>query len=179
MKNKSMQAAIESSFRKQVRKDRKVKSAFLLVHSEKLGINLNIAEGSAGDIRADINQPNHMASVGKLFTATIISILYERGQLDFSDCIAKYLGSDIMDRLHVYRGIDYSDRITVRHLLMQTSGLNDVFFHLLKKMMKDTGFRITPEGAVIWGKNNLKPVAAPGVKHFYTDTNYYLLGLIM
>jgi D-alanyl-D-alanine carboxypeptidase len=38
---------------------------------------------------------------------------------------------------------------------------------------------ITPREALFWGKENLKPVAKPGEKHFYTDTNYYLLGFII
>lgn len=170
---------IESSFRKQVRKDKKIKNAYLLIHSKKLNINLNIAEGSTEDAEANINQPNHLASVGKLFTATIISILYERGLLDFKDKIHKYLDDDLMKCLHIYKGRDYSDQITIRHLLMQTSGLNDVFYHLLKKFMNDPDFRTTPREGIIWGKENLKPVAVPGKRHFYTDTNYYLLGLII
>jgi len=153
-----IQAKIEDKFRKQVRSDKKVKNACLLVHSEKLNINLNIAEGATGNTTADINQPNHLASVGKLFTATIVSILYERGWLDFNDPIGKYLDADLMNRLHVFKGKDYSDQISIRHLLMQTSGLNDVFYQLWEKMTDDPEFRITPREAVIWGKENLKPV---------------------
>ena len=41
----AIQEKIESSFRNQVRNDKKVKNAYLLVHSEKLGVDLNIAEG--------------------------------------------------------------------------------------------------------------------------------------
>jgi len=179
MTEKAIQEKIESLFRKQVQKDKKVKNAYLLVSSEKLNVDLNIAEGETGDFKADINQPNHLASVGKLFTSTIISILYEKGLLDFNDNIGKYLEDDLMHRLHVYKGKDYSDQITVRQLLMQTSGLNDVFYHLWKKFIHDPAFRITPKEAILWGKENFKPVAVPGKRHFYTDTNYYLLGLII
>jgi D-alanyl-D-alanine carboxypeptidase len=179
MKKTDIKAKIEFSFREKVQKDKKVKNAYLLVHSEKLNIHLNIAEGKTGNYQADINQPNHLASVGKLFTATIISILFERGHLDFDDPVGKYLDGDLMSRLHFFRGKDYSNHITIRHLLMQTSGLNDVFYQLWQKMIDDQGFKITPAEAVIWGKKNLKPVAVPGKKHFYTDTNYYLLGLII
>src|SRR6056297_1006108 len=175
----SIHEKIESSFRQQVRKDKKVKNAYLLVHSDKLDMSLNIAEGSTENINANIHQPNHLASVGKVFTATLISMLYERNQLDFDDKIGKYLDADLMKKLHVFKGEDYSDQITIRHLLMQTSGLNDVFYHLWKKIKDDAEFRINSKEAIVWGKENLKPVAAPGKKHFYTDTNYYLLGLII
>jgi len=175
MKKEEILSKIEENFRKQVQKDKKVKSAFLLVNSENLNLHLNIAEGE----KANPNQPNHLASVGKLFTATIISIFHEKGELDFEDSISKYLDEELIDGLHVYKGKDYSRDITIRNLLMQTSGLNDVFYHLLEKIQKDSDFEITPRQAVIWGKENLKPVAKPGQKFSYTDTNYYLLGLII
>lgn len=179
MKCLNLHEKIESSFRKQVANDKRVRNAYLLVDSEKLGIDLRIAAGKTDGTEANIHQPVHLASVGKLFTATIISTLYEKKQLDFSDSISKYLDSDLMKRLHVFKGKDYSDQITIRHLLMQTSGLNDVFYQLWDKLGKDPEFRVTPREAVIWGKEHLQPVAEPGKRHFYTDTNYYLLGLIV
>jgi D-alanyl-D-alanine carboxypeptidase len=91
----------------------------------------------------------------------------------------KYLDADLARGLHVYKGEVYTGDISIKHLLKQTSGLNDVFFPLLKKMMDDPGLEMTAEEAVEWGKTNLQPVGKPGQKHFYTDTNYYLLGLII
>jgi D-alanyl-D-alanine carboxypeptidase len=76
MKSTDIQSKIESHFRKQVQNDRKIKNAYLLVESEKLGVKLNIAEGKTGDFDAHPKQPNHLASVGKLFTATVIGILH-------------------------------------------------------------------------------------------------------
>jgi D-alanyl-D-alanine carboxypeptidase len=179
MREKSIQKKIETEFGKQVINDRKVRNAYLLVQSDKLDIDLLIAEGKTDGMAASINQPNHLASVGKLFTATIIGILHERGELNIDDHINKYIDADLMQGLHVYNGKDYSDMITIRHLLMQTSGLNDVFYELYNKMTDNPDFGITPREAIIWGKENLKQVAPPGKKHFYTDTNYYLLGLIV
>ncbi len=170
-----VQSKIKAAFHKQVQKDKKIKSAFLLVHSDKLNISLNISGGEA----EGPGQLNHMASVGKLFTATLISILYEKDKLSFNDPINKFLDTELMNGLLVLKGKDYSDKITVRHLLMQTSGLNDVFYHLWKKLIKNPDFNITAREAVLWGKKNLKPVAIPGKKFFYTDTNYYLLGMII
>ncbi len=78
---------IEKSFGKQVRKDKTVKNAFLLVSSDKLKIDIRIAEGKTGDIDANPHQPNHLASVGKLFTAAVIGILHEQEKLSFDDKI--------------------------------------------------------------------------------------------
>lgn len=179
MKAFTVKENIERSFRKQVQKDKKVKNAYLLVHSKKLGIDINIAEGKTGEIQANPQQANHLASVGKLFTATIIGMLHDKGLLNFEDKIAEFLDEELMNGLHIYKGKDYSGDITIKHLLTQTSGLNDVFFHLLKMMLKDPDFKITVREALEWGKKNLKPVDKPGRRHFYTDTNYYLLGLII
>lgn len=170
---------IESKFRQQVQKDKKVKNAYLLVHSEKLGIEINIAEGKTEEIQANPKQANHLASVGKLFTATVTGMLHDKGLLSFEDKIVKYLDTELMSGLHVYKGKDYSGDISIKHLLNQTSGLNDVFFPLLKKLMNDPNLEMTVRQALEWGKTNLKPVGMPGQKHFYTDTNYYLLGLII
>ena len=179
MKEKDVQTRIESLFRNQVQKDERVKNAYLLVDSDKLNIHLNAAAGTTDGSKAHIGQPNHLASVGKLFTAALIGILHERRQLDYDDPVVRYLDADLMKGLHIYRGKDYSDQITIGQLLMQTSGLNDVFYHLWKKKIADPDFRTTPRDAIIWGKNNLEPKAVPGRRHFYTDTNYYLLGLII
>ena len=175
----TVQEQIESTFRKQVLNDKKVKNAYLLVHSEQLGIDINVAEGKTGYMQANPGQANHLASVGKLFTATVIGMLYDKGLLNFDDAIAQYLDPELMRGLHVYKGRDYSGDITVKHLLKQTSGLNDVFFPLLKKMISNPNLEMTVREALEWGKTNRKPVGKPGQKHFYTDTNYYLLGLII
>ncbi|MBW6537537.1 MAG: beta-lactamase family protein [Mariniphaga sp.] len=170
-------STIESRFRKKVQNSEKIKSAYLLVHSDKLNIHLNVAEGKTGSMDAHPNQPLHLASVGKLFTATITGILRDKGELDFEDKISKYLDRELMGQLHVYKERDYSDEIKISHLLKQTSGLNDVFYKLYEKLLKEPQV-ISPLKAVCWGKENLKPFAEPGKKHFYTDTNYYLMGLI-
>ena len=175
----TVQEKIESKFRHQVQKDKNVTNGYLLVQSGKLGIDINIAEGKTEEIQANPKQANHLASVGKLFTATLVSMMCDKGLLSFDDKIAKYLDADLMRSLHVYKGKDYSGDIIIKQLLKQTSGLNDVFFPLLKKMMNDPNLEMTVQEALEWGKVNRKPVGKPGQKHFYTDTNYYLLGLII
>jgi len=176
--NNAKSKAVEDIFRSQVEKSSKIKNAYLLVHSDKLDLHLNTAEGATGDFPAHPEQINYMASVGKLFTSTIISILYERGELDFDDSISSYLDAELLDGLHLYKGKDYTEQIKIKHLLKQTSGLNDYFWPLLEKVLADKEYKITTQEAIIWGKKNLKPYGPPGKKLHYTDTNYHLLGLI-
>ncbi|TVQ65872.1 MAG: class C beta-lactamase-related serine hydrolase [Balneolaceae bacterium] len=170
---------VETLFRDQVRKDKKLKNAYLLVHSEKRGLHLNLADGTGENAAPNPQQPVYMASVGKLYTSVILAILHEKGIISFGDPVGNYLDSDLMDKLHVYKGKDYSGEIQIRHLLNQTSGLPDNFYPLFDKLLADPDFEITPRQAVEWAKFNLKPQAVPGKKSFYTDTNYHLLGLIV
>ncbi|WP_279401992.1 serine hydrolase [Piscibacillus salipiscarius] len=67
-----------------------------------------------------------MASITKLFTTTCIFILREQGKLQLDDEIARYLDEETLRNLHVYKGRDYSNRITLSNLLFHTSGLRDV-----------------------------------------------------
>ena len=67
--------SIEKLFRDTARKDRKIHNAYLLVESDKLGIQLKLAEGSTNDVPANENQPYYVASVGKLFTSVLTGIL--------------------------------------------------------------------------------------------------------
>lgn len=175
----NIESQIETLFRKTVKKDVRVKNAYLLVHSEKSDIHLNLAEGSTGSVDASPQQPNYMASVGKLFTAAIVGLLHEQGTLSFTDPINKYLDEELMSNLHVYKGTDYSGEIQIRHLLNQSSGLADNFYPLFDKVLADPEFKITTREAVEWIKPNLSPSAPPGKKAYYTDTNYHLLGLIV
>ena len=179
MNNRDLTQKIIYSFEKIVKNDKKVKNAYLLINSNKLQIDINIAKGFNQQGNISNSQPVHLASVGKLFTATIISILHEKKLLSFNNKVSNFLDNELMHNLHFFKGKNYSEDITIRHLLMQTSGLYDVFYSLLKIMLKNPDFDISPREAVLWGKKNLKPVSAPGLKHHYTDTNYYLLGLII
>jgi len=179
MKSERVADRIEKTFRKKVKKDSNIHNAYLLVHSDKLDVHMNIAEGKTGDMSADPRQPNYMASVGKLFTSTLISMLYEEGKLSFEDKISEYLDDDILDGLHVYKGDDYTDKIKVKHLLNHTSGLPDSFWHLLDKLLENPELEMSPRKAIEWGKKNRKTHFPPGKKFYYTDTNYYLLGFIV
>ena len=170
---------IEAFFRKKVRTDNKILNAYLLVHSNKSGLHLNLAEGPGENDKPNPQQPVYMASVGKLFTSVIVAILHEKGELSFEDHINHYLDTKLMDGLHIYKKKDYSRDIQIRHLLNQTSGLPDNFYPLFDKLIANHRFEINPLEAIVWAKRNLKPQNVPGKKSYYTDTNYHLLGLIV
>jgi D-alanyl-D-alanine carboxypeptidase len=179
MDKKEVAASIEALFRNQVRKDANVKNAYLLVHSDPQDIHINLAEGATGSLPADPRQPNYMASVGKLFTSTIVGMLYEQGRLSFDDRLTEHLDPELLKGLHVHKGVDHTDEIRIKHLLNQTSGLPDDFEPLLDELLADPDFSITPREAVEWTKKHADPHFPPGTGFQYTDTNYHLLGLIV
>ncbi|MBP8661209.1 MAG: serine hydrolase [Mesotoga sp.] len=51
----------------------------------------NTAEGNTGELKATPEQPYFIASIGKLFTSVLISMLEERGLIAYDDRIVKYL----------------------------------------------------------------------------------------
>ncbi len=173
-------------FEKRVMKDKGTGSSLLLVHSDSLDIHWNIAVSKDHDNKINEDQPCHYASVGKTITSVMISILYEKGLIDFNDHISKYLDEDILEGLHVYKGTDYSEEILVRHLLNHTSGIADYYtdkddsgVSIMDLMLKEPDRFWTPLETVNWTKKRLKPHFPPGKGFHYSDTNYQLLGLII
>ncbi len=179
MEKEVLLSNIENVFRKKVQHNPKVNNAYLLVHSDKMDIHLRLAEGKTGKLAAHPDQPNYMASVGKLFTSTLVGILHENEELSFEDSIANYLDAELLEGLHVYKKKNYTNDIKIKHLLNQTSGLADNFWPLLTKINEDPNLTIKPHEAIEWTKIHAKPHFSPGQGFKYTDTNYHLLGLII
>ncbi len=180
---------IQSLFRKTIERDSKVHNGFLLVHSDKLNIHWNyyndeIVNGDPAD-KTDYHF-FHTASIGKVFTSVIIAMLYEKGLIDFDDPISKYLTEDIITGLNVYKGIDYSDKILVKHLLNHTSGIPDFYtgksddgVKFIDYCIKNPEKSWTPLETVNWAKKYGTSKFSPGKGFNYSDTGYQLLGLII
>src|SRR5690606_36227781 len=74
-----------------------------------------------------IDQPYFIASTTKLFTTAIILKLRSEKKLSLNDKIGNYIDKSILSGLHIYKGKDYSQELTIKHLLSHTSGLPDYF----------------------------------------------------
>jgi len=128
-----------------------------------------------------------IASTSKLYTTAIIFQLADEGKLSLDDPIAKYLDASVMKGLHIHKGTDYSDQITITHLLSQTSGLPDYFEgkdsdgNILRKELTAGNDREWSFEELIALSKDMKPEFAPGTagKALYSDTNYQLLGKII
>lgn len=151
----------------------------------------------AGGMGARVKQlspetPFHIASVGKLMTATMIYQLADAGALDLDKPIgplllaSNSLTKEALTKLFTFEGVDYSDRVTAAQLLAHTSGVADYFDGpvtsgepLLKLMLQSPERMWTPAELVAISSERQIPVNAPGQGYHYSDTGYVLLGLLV
>lgn len=149
-------------------------------------------KGAAGNM--NVNDRYFIASVTKLYVTAIVLRLIEDGQLALQDKISDYLPEKYCNGIHVLDGIDYSDDLTICHLISNTSGLPDYFFHKQEKgrtaadELMEGADEEWPIDKTIEVIKKLKPDFKPGAKSFlpgtkrkaaYSDTNYQLLGKII
>jgi CubicO group peptidase (beta-lactamase class C family) len=135
----------------------------------------------------DSLNPFYVASIGKTFTATAIALLKEQGKIKFEDKISTYLSKEIIDKLHVHEGVDYSNEITIAQLLQHTSGLSDYFEgttvdgspNMINQLFINPTKFWTPSELIEFYKQKMQPLFPPGKGYHYTDTEYVLLGLII
>jgi D-alanyl-D-alanine carboxypeptidase len=132
------------------------------------------------------SQPYHVASIGKLFTATLVYRLAERGRLSLQDPIARYLPPADLDGLFVYAKNDYAGQVTIEQLLAHSSGVADYFEgstssgkSFLAEMLANPGTHWTPGALLAFTRQHQVAVGVPGQVFNYSDTGYILLGLII
>ncbi len=147
-----------------------------------------IADAEAG-IPMTVDTPYLVASITKMYTATVIINLHDQGLLSLDKAISEYLPASLINGIHVHKGKDYSSQIKVYQLVNQTSGLADYFEDKPKgghslfddlKQGRDRAFDIEQVMAMVRGLSpRFEPGAKNGTKASYADTNYQLLGAII
>lgn len=186
MQKEELKSKIQKKLNDIIQSDPLIHNAYLFIHSDKNDIHWKMASGMTGNERATADQHYHTASIGKMFTAVIIAMLAEEGKLKFSDRMVDYLPAVLCEGMHIYKGKDYSDTITIEHLLSHTSGLPDYFEDkpeqgepFLDLILHEPARFWTAAETIQWAKQHLEPRFEPGKKCYYTDTGYNLLGLII
>jgi len=120
-----------------------------------------------------------IASNNKTFTAAAILRLVEQGRLVLDDPIADRLAPETVDALRAggYR----LDKVTVRQLLLHTSGVYDHGKDPAYQVAvnADPARRWTRLEQVQWAMDHGTPVGEPGAVYAYSDTGYILLGEIL
>jgi CubicO group peptidase (beta-lactamase class C family) len=140
---------------------------------------------ASGEIEEDSQY--YIASINKLFISALILRLHAENKLDIEDKLSKYLPADLIQGLHCYDGRDYSNAITIAHLMSLTSGLpcyladKQVDGRIAMKELESGLDQAWPIHKVIEEVKKMKPHFAPGEagKAKYADTNHHILGLVI
>jgi D-alanyl-D-alanine carboxypeptidase len=147
------------------------------------------AAGMAGPTGALMrpDTPFFIASITKLYIAATIMALHERGMVALAAPVGAYLPVMYASGLHRLHGTDYTETITIRHLLGHTSGLPD-YIEDRPPGGRSLVERLVAEGDRSWGLDEvvetvrrLRPyfppqdLERPRVRVRYSDTNYRLL----
>ena len=113
-----------------------------------------------------------VASITKTFTANVVLQLAGQGKLSLDDKLSKFSWS---------AGIANRDQITTRMLLDHTSGLPDLENDdpAFQKVRYGDPTKVWTHAEILKWARTLKPLAAPGTAYNYSNTGYYLLGLII
>src|SRR5262252_6854439 len=117
-------------------------------------------------VKATADTVYEILSVTKPFTAAAVCLLIEQGKLRLDDLITKYLP----DSPAAW------NQVTVRYLLTHTSGIED--FTDIPPFFEQLPMDATPEDLLRPAKQ--RPLQfKPGSQWRYSNSNYYLLGLII
>jgi len=140
---------------------------------------------ASGNIKEDSQY--YIASINKFIVSAIILKLYTENKLDLEDKISKYLPEEVVRGLHLYKGKDYSNSLTISHLMSHTSGLPCYLTDEQangKTAIKELEAGIDqawPIDKVIQEAKKMKTHFPPGKegRAKYSDTNHQILSLII
>lgn len=178
---------LDKSLSKKIKPEEDFSGIQAYVSSKNLDLDWKFASGIS--LRANLlseQTPFHAASVGKLFTATVIYQLIDEHKISLDAPIELYLDKTILDDLFEYEGVDYRSEVTIRHLLSHTSGVADYFGGsvlkgepMMSEIHKNQNYSWTPMALISFTQENQKAISKPGQSYLYSDTGYALLGFII
>lgn len=164
---------------KRMTKSKNIYEATLLIENGDGSFSFNENYGDK-----DIDSPIIIASITKILTASCILILKEKGCLSLTDKVVDYFAPNILKGLHILKDKEYTDEITIIHLLTQSSGLPDESEESFQKsfikeiLLGDLEYSFED---LISKTKELKPHFPPqlGRKAYYSNTNFDILGKII
>lgn len=110
----------------------------------------------------------YVGSVSKQFTAASVALAAEQGLLKLDDNVRKYIPELP----------DYGHTITLREMLNQTSGLRD-FFDLIYFSGRSAADFNSPSQILKLIEQQKELNNTPGAEWVYSNTNYFLLGIVL
>ena len=111
----------------------------------------------------------NLGSMNKMFTATAVTQLVEKGLLSFQDTIDKHVDESWLPK-------EITSKITVHHLLTHTSGLGSYFNETYMKGSKGLYRKVNDFKPLLKGE---KPAFEPGKRFRYSNTGMLLLGVVI
>jgi D-alanyl-D-alanine carboxypeptidase len=172
-----------------VEKDNSVRNCVLSVMKGDGSFSWSGAAGIArqdGQVPMSKDTPIYIASITKLYTASAIMRLCEKGALSLDDPMSRYLPRELIQGIHVYKGKDYSHEITIKELLSHTSGIADYYTEKPKRgeslfdlFLQEPERSWTVDETIERARNDLEPNFPPGTDASYSDTNFQLLGKVI
>lgn len=130
-----------------------------------------------------------IASITKTMTSVVILQLQEEGKLNITDTITKFFADSKIVRindLHIQKGVSYGNTITIQQLLQHRTGLADIFtdaafrFYLNEYLNKKQEWNSEKLMSRYYKYGlNKKTHFVPDSGYYYSDVNYFLLGLII
>jgi CubicO group peptidase (beta-lactamase class C family) len=109
----------------------------------------------------------NLASAGKMFTAVAALQLMQTGKLSLDDTVGKHLPD--------YANKDVREKVTVRHLLTHTSGLDEMFN--AKYEVEREHLRTVKDFVGLFETDPLK--FEPGTRWSYSNAGFCLLGALI
>jgi D-alanyl-D-alanine carboxypeptidase len=185
----SFEEKLQDFVNKTVEKDKNIYSTILSVTAGSRKFNWSCAAGIANkekEIAMTPETPFFIASITKLFTATVIMKLYEEKSIKLDDTIVNYLPETLIKGINICKDVDYTDSISIKNLLSHTSGIADYylekpkggksFFDIILENPKQT---FTVDQTIAIARDTLEANFKPGTKAKYSDTNFQLLGKVI
>ncbi len=117
----------------------------------------------------DIDTKFNLGSMNKMFTATAIMQLVEKGTLSLDDTIDKYVDESWLPP-------EVTSRITIHHLLTHTSGLGSYFNETYMKGSRELFRDVDDFKPLVNGES---PAFEPGKRFRYSNTGMLLLGVVI
>lgn len=150
---------------------------------------VHAATGTHDGAPLDERTPWFAASVTKLSATVVVMQLVAEGRLTLDERLVDVVAPERLRGLHVRRGRDRTDEITVRQLLAHTSGLPDYFEGRRRGGGRSRAETLFAGTDASWSvddviddvRSGFTAHFAPGSGHraLYSDTNYQLLGAII
>jgi CubicO group peptidase (beta-lactamase class C family) len=135
-----------------------------------------IYKGAFGIANKDFNVPNridtkfNLGSMNKMFTATAIAQLVERGKLSFDDPLSKFIPD--------FPNAEAAKKIRIKHLLSHTAGLGGYFSDRYEGMSREK--LRTVDDMMNLVRLDEKDIAfEPGSRWDYSNTGMLVLGKVI